>query len=128
MCMLHGVTLLQVDAMPMRGFLKSASVKPTGYSMERAAARCGPSSRPLENGRMLMTLLADDFFFIGRAVLRKTFLIPSPKRLRANLGFLLVVDILSLTPGFIRVSCGRSSENGFNRFQVVMESTPQPNR
>ena len=30
MCMLHGVTLLQVDAMPMMGFLKSTSVKPTG--------------------------------------------------------------------------------------------------
>ena len=30
MCMLHGVTLLQVDAMPMMGFLKSCSVKPTG--------------------------------------------------------------------------------------------------
>ena len=30
MCMLHGVTLLQVDAMPMMGFLKSSSVKPTG--------------------------------------------------------------------------------------------------
>ena len=30
MCMLHGVTMLQVDAMPICGFLKSASVKPTG--------------------------------------------------------------------------------------------------
>ena len=30
MCMLHGVTLLQVDAMPMMGFLKSSSMKPTG--------------------------------------------------------------------------------------------------
>src|SRR5882724_4187731 len=29
-CMLHGVTLLQVEAMPMMGFWKSASVKPTG--------------------------------------------------------------------------------------------------
>lgn len=30
MRMLHGVTLLQVEAMPMMGCLKSSLVKPTG--------------------------------------------------------------------------------------------------
>ena len=30
MCMLQGVTLLQVEAMPMSGFLKSSGLKPTG--------------------------------------------------------------------------------------------------
>ncbi len=30
MCMLHGVTLPQVEAMPMSGFLKSSGLKPTG--------------------------------------------------------------------------------------------------
>src|ERR1043165_115227 len=43
MCMLQGVTMLQSDAMPMTGFLKSSSVKPTGRSMDRAPARLGPS-------------------------------------------------------------------------------------
>src|SRR6202012_3536030 len=30
MCMLHGVTLLHVEAMPMMGLVKSSFVKPTG--------------------------------------------------------------------------------------------------
>ena len=30
MCMLQGVTLLQVEAMPICGFLKSSGLKPTG--------------------------------------------------------------------------------------------------
>src|SRR3954466_6386058 len=42
-CMLHGVTMLQSDAMPTTGLLKSSSEKPTGRSMERAPAREGPS-------------------------------------------------------------------------------------
>ncbi len=29
MCMLHGVTLLQVEAMPICGFAKSSRLKPT---------------------------------------------------------------------------------------------------
>jgi hypothetical protein len=41
--MLQGVTMLQVDAMPTMGFLKSSSEKPTGRSIERAPARLGPS-------------------------------------------------------------------------------------
>ena len=39
MCMLHGVTMLHVDAMPTCGFLKSSRVNPTAYSIARLAAR-----------------------------------------------------------------------------------------
>src|SRR5262245_58702311 len=39
--------------------------------MARAAARCGPSSRLLENGRILISFFADDFFFIGRGGCQK---------------------------------------------------------
>src|SRR5215203_4051098 len=52
MCMLQGVTIDQVDAIPTMGFLKSASVNPTGRSMERAPARAGPSTRTEEYGRV----------------------------------------------------------------------------
>ena len=38
MCMLHGVTMLQVDAMPTCGFAKSSSLKPTARSIARAGA------------------------------------------------------------------------------------------
>ena len=48
MCMLQGVTWLQVEAMPMSGFRKSSGLKPTGYSIARAAARSGPSKTMLE--------------------------------------------------------------------------------
>ena len=44
MCMLQGVTMLQVDAIPTTGFLKSLSVKPTALSMERLGALCAPST------------------------------------------------------------------------------------
>src|SRR5476651_2432684 len=50
-CMLQGVTMDQREAMPTMGFLKSASEKPTGRSMERAPARAGPSVRMEEWGR-----------------------------------------------------------------------------
>jgi len=43
MCMLHGVTMLQVEAIPTTGFWKSASLNPTARSMERLGARSGPS-------------------------------------------------------------------------------------
>src|SRR5690606_21879166 len=48
MCMLHGVTMLQVDATPTCGFLKSPSVNPTACSIARLAARSGPSISPAE--------------------------------------------------------------------------------
>ena len=51
MCMLQGVTIDQVEAMPTIGFLKSASVNPTGRSIERAPARAGPSTMTEEWGR-----------------------------------------------------------------------------
>jgi hypothetical protein len=44
MCMLQGVTMLQVEAMPIWGFLKSASSKPTARSIARLGARSTPST------------------------------------------------------------------------------------
>ena len=44
MCMLHGVTMLQVEAMPICGFLKSSLLKPTACSMARLGARSMPST------------------------------------------------------------------------------------
>ena len=38
MCMLHGVTMLQVDAMPICGLLKSSSLKPTARNIARLGA------------------------------------------------------------------------------------------
>lgn len=58
MCMLQGVTMAQVDAMPIWGFLKSSSVKPTGWSMAREGARSGPS-----------TTLEEYFLFVIRGIL-----------------------------------------------------------
>ena len=43
MCMLHGVSMLQVEAMPTTVFWKSASWNPTARSMERLGARSAPS-------------------------------------------------------------------------------------
>ena len=51
MCMLQGVTMLQVEAMPICGFLKSASSKPTALSIERLGARSTPSTTCDENLR-----------------------------------------------------------------------------
>src|SRR5271165_5449630 len=42
-CMLHGVSMLQVEATPTTVFLKSSSLKPTARSMERLGARSEPS-------------------------------------------------------------------------------------
>src|SRR5882724_11152955 len=51
MCMLQGVTMLQVEAIPTVGFLKSSSLKPTARSIERLGARSGPSCTMAEWGR-----------------------------------------------------------------------------
>ena len=52
MCMLQGVTMLQVEAIPTMGLAKSSSLKPTARSMERLGARSGPSTRTAENFRV----------------------------------------------------------------------------
>src|SRR3989338_1895231 len=52
MCMLHGVTMDHVDAMPIWGFLKSSSLNPTARSMARLGARSSPSVTMLENLRI----------------------------------------------------------------------------
>jgi len=44
MCMLHGVTMLHVEAMPILFFLKSSRLKPTACSIARLAARSTPST------------------------------------------------------------------------------------
>ena len=44
MCMLQGVRLLQVEAMPTWARLKSEASKPTAWSMARAAAFSTPST------------------------------------------------------------------------------------
>src|SRR5581483_11508316 len=44
MCMLHGVTMLQVDAMPTCDFLKSSDLKPTACNIARLGARSTPST------------------------------------------------------------------------------------
>ena len=44
MWILQGVTSLQVEAMPICGFLKSLSLKPTARSMARLGARVTPST------------------------------------------------------------------------------------
>ena len=45
MCMLHGVTMLQVEAMPTCGFAKSSSLKPTA----RSIARLGAFGEPVDD-------------------------------------------------------------------------------
>ena len=40
---LHGIVSIHVVATPMNGFAMSSSVKPIAFSIERAAARSGPS-------------------------------------------------------------------------------------
>ena len=44
MCMLHGVTMLHVEAMPTCGLPKSSDAKPTGRSMARLGACSTPST------------------------------------------------------------------------------------
>lgn len=44
MCILQGVTMLQVEAIPTCGFLKSASLNPTARNMARLGACSTPST------------------------------------------------------------------------------------
>src|SRR5690348_18417129 len=50
-CMLQGVTLAHVDATPICGLEKSASVKPTARSIARDAACFAPSTTRREYSR-----------------------------------------------------------------------------
>src|SRR6266850_3092949 len=50
--MLHGVTMLQVDATPICDFEKSSGVNPTACSIARLAARSGPSTTIEEKARL----------------------------------------------------------------------------
>jgi hypothetical protein len=51
MCMLHGVRLLHVEAMPTCGFLKSRSTNPTARSIARLGVCLTPSNTSFEYGR-----------------------------------------------------------------------------
>ncbi len=55
-CMLQGVKSLPVEAIPICGFSKSSSSKPTALSMERAGARSLPSTTMDEKGRLQAVL------------------------------------------------------------------------
>ena len=71
MCMLHGVTWLQVEAMPICDFRKSAQVKPTACSMARLAARSIPSVTACDQWRSSEGLRAGlRTFFMGGLLLR----------------------------------------------------------
>src|SRR6185369_15212517 len=68
MCMLQGVTMLQVEATPICDFLKSSALKPTACSMARLAARSGPSTTIEEKARSA----GAPFFWLGRDDLELT--------------------------------------------------------
>ncbi len=67
MCMLHGGTILQVEAIPTWLFLKSLSLNPTARSMARLAARSGFSVMFDDQA-----LGPADVFFVGIAHSRLT--------------------------------------------------------
>ena len=81
MCMLHGVTMFQVEAMPTCGFVKSASVKPTARSMARLGACVRPSTttRECRRGSMpgeswsLSAMFEDGAPLDGDAIMAVTF-------------------------------------------------------
>src|ERR1700757_3428195 len=52
-CMLHGVTMLQVEATPTIDFWKSSFLKPTAYNIPRLGALSGPSNIGPEYSRGL---------------------------------------------------------------------------
>ena len=55
-CMLHGVTIDQVEAMPTCALAKSSRLKPTGYSMARLGACSTPSTTTEECGRLVWVM------------------------------------------------------------------------
>src|SRR5271156_6691924 len=66
MCILQGVRLLQVDAMPTCGFSKSASPKPTARSIARLGVCFTPSTTSREKRRLSM---GADFTFMPISLL-----------------------------------------------------------
>jgi len=55
-CMLHGVTMLHVEAIPICDFLKSRLVNPTACSIARLGARSTPSTTMAECSRFVIGL------------------------------------------------------------------------
>ena len=66
MCMLQGVRLLQVEAIPTCGLSKSASVKPTA----RSIARLGVCFTPSTTSREYLRESAGDFLAMGSSIRR----------------------------------------------------------
>ena len=58
MCMLQGVTIDQVEAMPTCALAKSWRWKPTGYNMARLGACSTPSTTTEEYGRLVVVMAA----------------------------------------------------------------------
>jgi hypothetical protein len=54
MCILQGVTMLQVEAIPICGLEKSLRLKPTACNMARLAARSTPSTIFEEYNRFVL--------------------------------------------------------------------------
>src|ERR1041384_5658390 len=69
MCMLHGVTMLQVEAMPIWDFWKSSFEKPTACNIARLAARSAPST--IRDAQAHCKLEAAAFFINTDAHFRK---------------------------------------------------------
>ena len=61
MCMLQGVTMLQVEAMPICGFVKSASLNPTARSIARLGERSAPSTTRREYRRRCDPLIGRSY-------------------------------------------------------------------
>ena len=83
MCMLQGVTMLQVEAMPTWGLSKSAPVKPTARSMARLGAWATPSTTIEEYGRWSFIvatslLVGLDAFRLGQRAFAALPLKPGP--------------------------------------------------
>jgi hypothetical protein len=69
MCILQGVTILQVEAIPIWFFLKSSLVKPTAWSIARLAALSAPSTTSEDQRRFKEAESAVFFDFEADGVL-----------------------------------------------------------